>query len=245
LEQALAEERGTGSGLVINPVHISRQRSLVLEANRIGVETILDVRSMEMSTVTGHALPGIATLPWAASRPHSAESLRGKRGADFTETIANKAALFGFAAVLAPAHYLDGHDSAWWAVDAELVRQLRAALDDANATATCIYYPLMMRASALSSEAMLERVIEHLRSLPIDAVWLRLHPFGTQSSGPLTLKRYIAISRALHRLGLPIVADRSGAVGVALMAVGAVGGVESGVTFKDKVDFDPLLRLPS
>src|SRR3546814_10284511 len=111
-------------------------------------------------------------------------------------------------------------------------------------TSALIYYPVMVRTSTLMNPMVMAQLLEHLRLLPIDGVWLRLHPFGTTKSGPLVLKRYLQLCRQLHALGIPVVAEHSGSVGVALLAFGAVGGIESGVTFTDTVNLDGVLRPP-
>jgi hypothetical protein len=107
-----------------------------------------------------------------------------------------------------------------------------------------IYYPLVARSAALLSTEARERVGATLTGLPIDAVWLRLHPFGTATAGPLALRRYLETCRALHVLDLPLVAEHSGTVGVALLAFGAVGGIESGITLGEQVDLTTMLRPP-
>jgi len=54
-------------------------------------------------------------------------------------------------------------------------------------------------------------------------------PFGN-NSGHVSLFRYIQSCRELVSLDLPIVAERTGTIGLALVAFGAVSGLESGVT---------------
>jgi hypothetical protein len=86
--------------------------------------------------------------------------------------------------------------------------------------------------------------MDRLAALPIDAVWLRIHPFGTGQSGPLVLKRYLEASRDLHSLAIPLVGEHTGTIGVALMAFGALGGVESGVTMVDHTDLSRWINRP-
>lgn len=88
-------------------------------------------------------------------------------------------------------------------------------------------------------------LIQHLRSLPIDAIWLRVHPFGTTTSGPLALCRYIHACQHFHDLGIPLVAERTGTVGLPLLAFGAVGGIESGVTLEERFTLDRYTRRSS
>lgn len=245
LAQALTEGRGSGSGLIINPVHADRQMPLVLEANSVGVETILDSKSLELSSPSGYVLRGIPDLPWAAEGGmHSPINLAGAAGARSVRSLAEYAAEAQMSAVLAPTHFLSSPTSAWWDIDAVLTRSLRGMLDELELTQAPIYYPVMVKASSLTSPAMMTRLMSQLQSVPADAVWLRLHPFGTGNSGPLVLKRYLQLARQLHALGIPVVAEHSGSVGVALLAFGAVGGIESGVTFTDTVNLDGLLRQP-
>lgn len=245
LAQALTEGRGSGSGLIINPVHSERQMPLVVEANAVGVETILDSKSLELSSPSGYVLRGIADLPWAAAGGmHSPLNLAGAAGSRSVRSLAEYVAEAQMSAVLAPTHFLSSSTSPWWDVDATITRSLRGTLDELELTQAPIYYPVMMKASSLTNSAMMTRLMSQLQSVPIDAVWLRLHPFGTGNSGPLVLKRYLQLARQLHALGIPVVSEHSGSVGVALLAFGAVGGIESGVTFTDTVNLDGLLRQP-
>src|SRR4051794_26353942 len=71
LAQALAERRDVASGIVINPLHADRQYPLVKEANAAGVETILDSKSLELSSLGGYVMSGVPELPWAGAAMHS------------------------------------------------------------------------------------------------------------------------------------------------------------------------------
>jgi hypothetical protein len=77
----------------------------------------------------------------------------------------------------------------------------------------------------------------------LDGLWLRVHPFGA-SSGHLTLQRYMQACQDFHSLNLPLVAEKAGSIGLALLAFGAVGGVETGVSSGDKFDFARLSKPP-
>lgn len=244
LAQALAEGRGSGSGLVINPLHAGRQLPLIEHARAAGVETILDSKSLELSSPGGYAAHGVPELPWAADGMHSPLSLTGTERDRMLRILAEYAAEAQVSAVLAPVHFLEGPASPWWSIDAALTRGLRQRLNELELMDALIYYPVMVRASTLMDPAMMAQLMEHVRRLPVDGVWLRLHPFGTSKSGPLVLKRFLQLCRQLHGLGIPLVAEHSGSVGVALLAFGAVGGIESGVTFGDTVNLDGVLRPP-
>ena len=215
-----------------------------MEARRHGVETVLDPRSLDLSTVGGYARRGVADLPWAGNRPHTPADLTGAAAALVVRQLVSAAETGGHSAVLAPTHYLDGPGDPWVAVDAELARQLRRELDGRGLGHVLIYYPLVARAALLREPAHRDRLVAALAGLPIDALWLRVHPFGTTSSGPLALRRYLEVCRGLHRLGVPLVGEHTGTIGVGLLAFGAVGGIESGITIAEGVNLDGYFRVP-
>jgi hypothetical protein len=131
---------------------------------------------------------------------------------------------------------------AWLAIDRELVLHLRRALDTRGRASTPIYYPLTLRSQVFCDDDERASLMRHLADLPVDAVWLRIHPFGTTSSGPLALRRYMTACRHLHALGIPLVAAHTGTVGIPLLAFGAAGGVESGLTLGERFTLDRYLR---
>ncbi len=245
LLQMLVEGKCVGTGLIADPCLGERQRDLLGEARRQGLETVLDPRTVDLSTVGGFARSGVAELPWAGSQPHTPADLTGPPGALAVRQLVTVVEAGGQSAVLAPTHFLDGPADPWLAVDAELTRELRRQLDGRGLSHVLIYYPLVVRAALLRAAEHRDWVIAGLAGLPIDALWLRVHPFGTTTSGPLALRRYIEVCRALHVLRVPLVAEHSGTVGVALLAFGAVGGIESGVTIAEGVNLDGYLKPPN
>lgn len=244
LLQMLVEGKRIGTGLVADPCLTDRQRDMLSEARHRGVETVLDPRTVDLSTVGGFTRSGVAELPWAGAEPHTAAGLRGASGALLVRQIVTAVEVGGHSAVLAPSHYVDGPQDPWVDVDSALTRALRRELDGRGLTRVPIYYPLVVRATVLRDASRRDELVGKLAGLPIDALWLRVHPFGTRTSGPLALRRYLEMCRALHPLGLPLVAEHSGTVGVALLAFGAVGGIESGVTLSEGVNLDGYLKPP-
>jgi hypothetical protein len=99
-----------------------------------------------------------------------------------------------------------------------------------------------MPAAALRDARARAALVAALKALDIDGIWLRLHPFGTNASGPVALRRYALIARDLVPLEVPVVAERTGTVGVALLAMNAVGGIECGVTLGERFDASRLTR---
>ncbi len=244
LTQLLVEGMSVGTGLIADPVLVDLHGDLLGEAARQGVETVLDPRSVDLSTPGGFARSGVTDLPWAGAGLHTVAGLTGAAGGLLARQLATVVEERGLSAALAPTHYLPHAGHPWLAVDVALTRALRRELDSRGLTRVPIYYPLVGRASMLRDPDQRAQVIAALTGLPIDALWIRLHPFGTGTSGPLALRRYLEICRELHALNVPLVAEHSGTVGVALLAFGAVGGIESGVTFSDKVNLDALLKAP-
>ena len=242
IQQLLSESRLHTTGLVVDPALITRQEDLAHEAGRQGVETVLDPRSVDLSTPAGFLLSGIADLPWAPSVPHVPHDLSGTSGLLMAESLAGFAVENGLSAILAPTHIITNSHDAWLDVDAELVGHLRRALDTRGRKDSPIYYPLVLRSQLLYEDDERKRLIAHLAALQIDAVWLRVHPFGTTTSGPLALRRYIHTCQNLHQLSVPLVAEHTGTVGVPLLAFGAVGGIESGVTLGERFSLDRYTR---
>lgn len=242
----LAEGHTDMSGLVLSASSEARHAELRTEAQRHGLETVLDPRSVELATPGGIALGGVAQLPWAGEHlPHSPEHLGGAHAIAVAERLARHVVANRYSAVLAMTHYIANVRDPWLAVDQELVHALRRALDAADGQDVCIYYPLSVPSALLRIPEHRARLIDTLTTLPIDALWLRVQGFGTTSSGPLSLRRYIEACRDLHRLGIPLVGERTGTVGLALLAFGAVGGIESGVTLGERYDVQGLLKGPS
>jgi hypothetical protein len=233
------------SGFVFDPCLEQRHRELRETAVEHKLEAVLDPRSVDLATEGGIGRSGIDSLPWSLGdeAPHTPSRLRAERN-PFAERIAARVIEAGYTAVLAPTHYVaDSHDE-WCLVDGALTVALRDALDSAGAPAVPIYYPLVISGSALRSWPERRRFKEQLAALPIDAIWLRVHAFGTTSSGPRALRGYVEAGRDLHALGIPLVAERVGSVGLALMAFGAVGGIESGITLGERFNVQDLRKKP-
>jgi hypothetical protein len=242
-QQLLAEDRAV-SGLVMDARHLGRHRQLREELALNGVHAVLDPNVMQMSTPGGSVLAGLDELPWTQFGSAGPRELRGKAGRQLATAIAEVVEELGFSAVLAPAHLIEGGSDPMFAADRAVAGHLRRELDRRGLRETCIFYPLALPASALRDQVQRTLLMEGLAATDIDAVWLRVHPFGTTSAGPIALRRYIETAWALQRMGRPLVAEHSGTVGLALMAFGAVGGIESGITLGERFDAQALQRPP-
>jgi hypothetical protein len=227
-------------GVVFDPTLDSIQAELREEVRERGVEAVLDTRAMELG-LEGGFVGSRRALPWAADTMHQPDMLRGSAGRDWVKRIVDWAAPRQFSSILAPTHYLaEGVADQWFAVDREFVASLRGALDVAGLTAMPIYYPLAIKGDCFFDARRREQLRLALSSLSIDGIWLRVQPFGTRS-GAQVVRKYIRACADLHPSAIPLVAEKSGTTGLALLAFGAVGGIESGVTIGEHFDANALI----
>ncbi len=245
LAQALTEGLTGLRGIAFNPALVKPQQELRGEALRRGVETVLDTRIMELATPTAELRPELLSLPWASAARKKADELSAAASRETAKMIAEFVMTNSFSAVLAPTHYLASAADRWVAVDSFTTQALRNCLDAMGGANVPIYYPLALPSTDFRDASRRNTIIRMLKDSPIDSVWLRVHPFGTSKSGPVALRGFIAACQDLHQLGIPLVAEKTGTVGIALLAFGAVGGIESGITTGESFDMGRLTRLPS
>lgn len=231
-------------GIVFDPGLEERQAELRQEVLHQRVEAVLDTKAMELA-MPGGRTRRVLKLPWAGDYGlHTPTRLRGDDGRRLVSDITEWLKARQFSAVLAPTHFLEaGAADPWLPVDRDLAHMLRESLDAASMGNVPIYYPLAIPGKLFYDGTAREAIRWALSSLPIDGIWLRIHPFGT-ASGPRVVRRYIEASSSFHGGGLPLVADRVGTVGLALLAFGAVGGIESGITLGENFDARRLTRPP-
>jgi len=227
-------------GIVFDPALADIHDDLIDETHERKIDAVLDPRAMEM------ALPGgfVGTrrsLPWAGDEIHRCDSLRGSAGRECVKRIVDWLEPRRFSSILAPSHYLaDGASDPWFDIDRELTIALREALDSAGLGNVPIYYPLAIKGGAFFESRQRAQIHAALSSLPIDAIWLRVHPFCTRSGGNV-VRKFIRACADLHPSALPLVAEKSGTTGLALLAFGAVGAIESGVTLGEHFDANTLI----
>jgi len=237
----LAEGPLACSGFVLDASLSERQAELRAEVVKLGFEAVLDPRACEMATEGGFARAAIADLPWAADHIHTRDDLRDDGGVACAEALADFVSGNGYNATFAPTHLLESYQDPWLEIDAAMVRHLRARLDRRGLSSVPIYYPLAVTTTTLRDGEARARLLDHVARLPIDALWLRISPFGA-SSGPLALKRYLEAARDLQAVGVPLVAEKTGTAGLPLLAFGGVGGIEGGITLGERFDARGLLR---
>ncbi|MGH7389694.1 MAG: hypothetical protein ACREM3_09595 [Candidatus Rokuibacteriota bacterium] len=244
LSQLLSEERTAMSGVVFDPEYVDIHEEIHTEVRQRNLEAVLDTRMMELATPTG-CTGRRAALPWGNARPHTITDFAGSAVDRIAASVAEFAVSKGFTVILSPTHFLaDGVRDPWFDIDRSLTRRLRECLDSRGASDVAIYYPLAIPTKIFFDSTNLVALRTAFQGLRFDGIWLRVHPFGSHS-GHLALHRYIAACRQLHGLSLPLVAERTGNIGLALLAFGAVGGIESGVSSGERFDFSRLVRKHS
>lgn len=139
------------------------------EARRQHVEVVLDPQGLELATPVGFSRRGMAELPWAVAELHTPTRVAGS-AAGMARSIAEYAAERPITAVLAPTHYLPKADSEWLSIDADIAGRLRRQLDAVGRNETPIYYPLAVHADLIRDPGFRRRVMEALRSAPVDAI---------------------------------------------------------------------------
>jgi hypothetical protein len=242
LLQLLSEDRTSFNGVVFDPVAAeSAHKELRQELNRRFLETVLDPRFMELATPQGFTESRATKLTWAGKRQHTLTDLAGTAGKDKVAQLADFVMEGGFSSVIAPTHFIQGSSDPWFKTDQRLTEELRLALDRRGGREVTLQYALALPGAVFADAAERGAIRDALQELSFDALRLRIHPFGNDS-GHVSLLRYIQSSRDLVSLGIPIIAERTGNIGLALLAFGAVSGLESGITFGDKFDIGALRR---
>jgi hypothetical protein len=240
LNRLLAEGKLHVDGLVLDARRHERHRALRRNASDAELATCLDTQAMELA-MPGTASQGHAELPWAEVGTRAPKEFSPSVITRFIESIVARVTEGGYTQVMAPAHYLAEASSEWLEVDDALTRELRAQLDAADLESVEIIYPLSVHHSAFyepETRAVLERT---LRSLNIDVISLRVHPFGS-SSGPLPMRHFIEACHQFRRVGTPLMIERAGIAGLSAYALGAVDLIESGITTGDSFDVGSLQK---
>lgn len=235
LADALAAGHTALTGVVFEAALADRQQALRESIRARRLDAVLDPQTQQLATPGGHN-ERLGKLPWALDRPHVIDDLLGDGRQQFVYEIAKHVAERGYTAALAPTHLLSGADDRWLQVDLELCCLLRQYLDHIGHRRVDIYYSLALPMSAFREPETRRALIEALRPLPIDGLWLKVSGFGGNATAS-SLRAYVEGAREFQRLDLPLVAEKvGGLVGLALLALGAAGGVEHGVTVGERFE---------
>jgi len=241
IDQILSEGRAGLSGAVLDPTHIESQRDLVTNLAERGLRTILDPLALELATAGG-LTPPRRKLEWADTTPQRPSEFSAQKVDRLARLIAEFVKKHKLNAVLAPTHFLaKGANDPWLLIDRRLTAQLRRSLDAAGAAEVPIYYPLAIPSVVLFDRSQRNALKAALSTLEIKAIWLRVSPFGASNGAP-SLQNYILACRELHSLNIPIVAEKTGAHGLSLLAFGAVTGLDSTIALGEQFNFARLHR---
>lgn len=234
LETLLAAGRISIDRAVVDAAHLVEQRDLLDALRKSGTELILDTKAAELSTPGGYSTKA-RMLPWAhANRHHGPSDFNGEELNSFARRIAIFAVENRVDAVLAPTRPLNGPRDQWLDVDTKSCEVLRRTLDKEGGQAIAVDYPLLITYEAMRDEAERRVFVNALKDLPFENLWLRISGFGSSATAVGT-RRYINGADDFHSLEKPIIADGiGGLVGLATIALGAVGGLSHGVAEKER-----------
>jgi len=230
-------------GAVLNASLEKRQRELRLHLENSHYERVLDPMALELATRGGWERDALRGLEWAGKERHVPAHFAHSGVAGLVDPIAKFAAENRYSAVLAPTHYIENVDDPWWKIDRRAARRLRLQLDAGDRQDVLIYYRLAVSRQTLIDREQRFAILAALADLDIDAVWLCLHPVSSRS-GPIVLRSYLELCRDLASIDAPLVAERAGFLGLALLGMNAVGGIESGITLGQGYQVNRLLSPP-
>lgn len=236
----LAEGEQAYLGLVIDAQNASRHRELMIAAADRGLDVVLDTKSQPAAFVGGFN-PGLGNLPWGQGRIATRDDFAGQNGLQRADEIAQYVADHSFSAVIAPTHVLSSANDPWFAIDRHVSRRLREILPSSVGVIYSLSVPIQVLRNADERAA----IVEGLRNVEADALWLRIQNFGADASGE-KIQAFVQAVEGFHSLGIPLIADCvAGIPALASLAFGAVGGVAHGVMMFEGFRASGWRRPPS
>lgn len=230
-------------GAVFDPTLCDRHEVLREQITAHRLDAILDPKTQPSATIGGYT-EALGALPWGRGRPHAMSDFEGASGRRLIAAVGDFVLANGFTQVMAPTHILRTANDPWLAVDIEVTHRMRDYLDRAGDTRIPIIYSLAVSNALFRDVNQRRRIIETLRTTPIAALWLKVDGFGAAAS-PTATRTYIAAAAEFHDLDVPLVGDQiGGAVGLSLIAFGAVGGIAHGITLGERFDASSWRRPP-
>jgi hypothetical protein len=244
LDRLIAERRLQVDGVVLDARRHERHKNLRRYAKAVNISTCLDTQAMELA-MPGATSKGHQELPWSKMHSSSADQFTPRRIEQVAEAITRLVVEGDYAEVKAPAHYVADAASEWPAVDVALTRELRKRLNAAGKDEVRIKYPLAVHHGVFYDAEARKDLWRTLTDLPlIDAISLRVHPFG-YDSGPLVMRNFMEACWDFRREDVPLMIERAGIAGLAAYALGAVDMIESGITIGDSFNIGALQRPAS
>lgn len=211
-------------GLVIEAHHAARHRDLIAAAAARGLDVILDPKSQPAAFVGGFTA-SLGALPWGLGRQATLSDYAGDAGVRRANEIAAFAGDYGLSAVLAPTHLIASANDPWFDADRRVAVRLRAVLP----RGVGLVYSLAVPMQLLRDPGERGALIEGLRGVEMDALWLKIENFGADATGE-KVRAYVEAAEAFHDLGVPLIADYvAGLPSLATLAFGSVGGISHGI----------------
>ena len=218
-------------GVVFDPLYGHRHselRHLIVERNR---DAILDPKTQELGSI-GRFNQRLSALPWALDRPHGPDDFADVDARRIVDSIAQFVVEKRYTAVLAPTHYIESVNSPWLEIDRRSTGYLRHYLDGAGARNVPIFYSLSVSYEAFRSTEERHTILEMLKDLPIDSLWIKVSQSNTLTHA--AVRNFVKGAAEFHSLGVPLIGDMMGGLrGLSALAFGAVGGICHGVTQKE------------
>lgn len=233
------------TGVVVEAKRAARQKELLSLAHERQLDTVLDPQTQAMATVGGYA-PGMDVLPWSKKRPHNVGDFQTEfQQRQLADQIAQFVEAHAFTQVLAPTHVISGPDDPWFEIDISTANALRNALDRGGLGKVQVNYSLAISYDAFRTPAKRAMIVERLRSISADNLWLNVDGCGSDSS-PTAVTRYADASLEFQSLKLPLVSDHMGGlVGLSLLAFGAAGGLSHGITLGERFNVGHWNKIPN
>ena len=227
LSSLLATGKKSFCGVVFDPTKHQRHSELreqILEGN---LDAILDPRTIKSATPGGYT-SSMGELPWGKEQQHRYDDFKGVAGRRLIGLIAEFTCDNGFTQVMAPTHFINSVTDPWLNIDIESTCRLRTSLDKNGGAAIPLVYPLAISYKLFRNAEERMYLVEKLRQLPVNSIWLLVSGQGRNSTAT-AVRNYINGARDFHSLQVPLVADHmGGAIGLSLLAFGAVGGIAHG-----------------
>lgn len=234
IEQLLSAGKLPVNRFVIEAANYDRQSGLIRHLRDENAEITLDTNVAELST-KGKFSGGVRAAPWAVDqRPLEAEDFKAGTNRSVIEPIAHFAVDKKVSTVMAPTHYLGDEQMAWFDIDLRTCVALRENLDRMGGQDIAIDYPLIITYAQFRDPIFRQLLIDGLRNIPFDNLWLRISGFGADATAS-GVERYIKGLFAFHVLERPIIADHLGGLAsLAICAFGASSGFAHGITGKER-----------
>lgn len=236
----LAEGERAYVGLVIDAQHAGRHRDLIHEANRLGIDTVLDTKSQQSAFIGGYT-DSLGRLPWGLGRQSTLADFVAAEGFRRADEIAEFVRANGLSAVISPTHLIASANDPWFLADRVVATRLRSILP----ADVAIFYSLAVPMQLLRDPAERDAIVDGLRGVEMDALWLKIENFGADATGE-KMRSYIEATEAFHGLGTPLIADHVGGIpSLASLSFGAVGGIAHGIMMFESFKASGWRRPPN